>query len=122
MALSLLDDGNTGVIVGQVTASGTTPSITTTDGAVTVAGDGSGAFTITYGSNFLSAPYVFVQVTDDNATYSTDALHGATVLSVATDTCVINTFTAVTNGTASDILSPLAELDFQVLVIGKRDR
>lgn len=110
----------TAVIAGSVAANGTTPTLTSTDGAASVTSDGAGVVTITFGAAFRSAPVVTANVVD--ATFATTEVHGVAIASVSTASAVLNTYTSTTNGTATDIVSALADLSLHFTVIGNRDR
>lgn len=94
-------------------------SMTSNDGSASIATNGAGDFTITFGQAFLSAPIVVAQVVD--ATDSTDAAHSAAVVVAATGSVQIQTKTTVTNGTATEILSSLADLVCNVIAVGSRN-
>jgi hypothetical protein len=108
------------VVTASVNAvAGTDAVVTTNDGSVTLTRDAAGDYTLTFGDAFLSTPTVIAQTVD--ATFATTAAHVATVLSSATNTAHINIITVTTNGTATDILSALADINFSVIAVGLRN-
>ena len=112
------DSGNYQVSAGKVAASAGT--LTTNDGSASIADNGTGDFTITFGHAFLSAPFVTANIVDP--TDSTDAAHSVAIAAVTATDVQFNVKTTVTNGTATDIVSALADVDFHYMAIGKRDR
>jgi len=124
MALAALDDGHTAIIAAQIDGTGTA-AITTSDGAATLTDNGTGDYTVTFGSNFLSAPTVVATVID--ATYATTDQPAIVILSVATDAVRFNCMMHVDHtgaGTDATTLSvgALADMDFHMVAIGKRNR
>jgi len=116
--LTLGDTGQHQVVSGYVLASG--PTLTCSDDSASVASGSTGVFTVTFGQPFLSAPIVTANIVD--ATDATTAAHSVAVQSSSTTTIVFNVKTATTNGTATDILSALADVDFNFIAMGKRNR
>jgi pyruvate/2-oxoglutarate/acetoin dehydrogenase E1 component len=82
--------------------------------------NGTGDYTITFGANFRSAPVVTANPID--ATFATTEVHSVTVESVSTASAAFTVVTTTTNGTATDILSAAADIDFNFVIIGSRDR
>jgi len=78
------------------------------------------SFAVTFGASFNSSPTVTACVVD--ATLSTDEVHGITITSVSTDAVTFTTTTTTTNGTATEILTAAADLDFHFTVMGSRNR
>lgn len=116
--------GNLGmlhVVTGTVNASqGTDATLSSNDASATLARDGTGQYTVTFGQAFMSAPVIVAQTVD--ATFATTAAHTASVLASASGTAQFDIVTTTTNGTATDILSALADIDFGFVAIGLRDK
>ena len=116
--VSLGDSGHTQIVAGSVTgSSGTDAAITSQDGSLTLTVGGTGDFTITFGSAFLSAPVVVGNVVD--ATYAaTDGPHVVEIAAVAATDVQLRIVDA--GGSAAD--GAVADLDFHFMAIGKRNR
>ena len=118
MANWLLDGGNVSLLSGSIDASaGSGAVLTTSDGAATMVRGGTGDYTVTFVSDFLSAPVVVGNVVD--ATFAaTDGAHVVEIASVATTDVAFRVID--TGGSAAD--GAVADLDFHFVVIGKRNR
>ena len=112
--------GRLSIITGTVTGNGTDSTVSANDGSLTITGNGTGDYTLTFGQAFTSTPIVVAQVVD--ATFSTDAANGVSVKASATNSVQFNAWEAVTNGTATDILNAAADLNIGFVVVGTRDR
>lgn len=119
MPIATLDSGQIQIVEGQVSASGTA-ALTTRDGAATLTDNGTGDFTITFGQSFLSTPTVVANIVD--ATDATTEAHSVAITAVDSDSVQFAVKTTTTNGTATDILSALADIDFHFMAIGARNR
>lgn len=124
---SALDSGEFSILAGTINGSqGTDAVLTSGDGAATLTATGSGVQTVTFGAGFNSSPIISATILD--AALDTDALHGVTITSIATDAeglysaVTFTTTTTTTNATATDILTAAADLDFHFTVMGPRNR
>jgi len=116
MAEALLDSGNVHVIAGLVDMSNGTDSVLASrDGAATSVNAATGIATITFGAAFRSAPNVVATVVKAN---STTVISTAILTSVTATDCVVN----VVDYTQAATITALADRDFQVMIIGSRDR
>lgn len=121
MSSSVLDNlGTLHVSMGLIDASnGTDAVLAGNDGSATLTRDGTGQYTVTFGDAFVSAPHVTANCVD--ATFATTEVHGVTLRAVSTASAAFDIYTSTTNGTATDILSALADIDFQFVAIGTRN-
>jgi hypothetical protein len=119
MGSSLLDNmGRQHIVTGVVAANG--ESMTCNDGSASIATDGTGQYTVTFGDVFLSAPVVTVSVVD--TTLSTTAAQGAVVNAVTTATMQLQSWQCyVDGGTATDIINASTDLITQFIAVGLRD-
>lgn len=120
MGSSLLDRLGMGHIIAGSVSAGTDAALTTTDGAASLTRNGAGDFTVTFGQNFNASPVVVANIVD--ATDSTDEAHSIALASVGTDGVQFNVKTTTTNGTATEILSALADIAFHFIAIGSRNK
>lgn len=80
---SLLQNlGNAHIFAAVVAADGAT--MTSNDGSATIATNGDGLFTITWGAAFLSAPVVVAVALDATYAAATDGPYNASLVSVTT--------------------------------------
>lgn len=118
---SALDSGEFTILSGSINGSqGTDAVLTTSDGAATLTATGSGVQTVTFNHSFNSTPIVCANIVD--ATFATTEAHGVAIQAVSTDAVTFHTHTSTTNGTATDILTAAADLDFHFMVMGVRNR
>lgn len=115
---SLANLGQAHLIAGSISASGTA-ALTTNDGSAALTDNGTGDFTVTFGQSFLSVPAVVATIIDP--TDSTTQAHSVAILSVSTAAVRFNVKTVTTNGTATDILSALADVNFNFMAFGTRN-
>lgn len=122
MALMFGYGGQTSAISGSINGSaGTDAVLTTSDGAASLTVNGTGDFTVTFGSSFLSTPVVVATPVD--ATFATTESHSVTVQAVSTASVQFNVVTLTqAAGTDAQDLSALADIDFAFVAIGARNK
>lgn len=93
MSSVLSDLGNLHIVTGVITGSGTDSTMTTNDGSAELTGNGTGDYTVTFGSTFLSAPVVVASPVV--ATVAATDINEVTVESIATSsvTFIYRTYT-----------------------------
>jgi hypothetical protein len=89
MSSVLSDLGNLHIFTAVVAADG--ESMTSNDGSATIATDGVGAFTITFGSAFNSAPVCVCTALDATYAAATDGAYNASITSVSTTALAVQT-------------------------------
>jgi hypothetical protein len=113
---SLLDNlGQLHIFTASVAANG--ESMTTNDGSATIATNGVGDFTITWGEAFLSAPVVVATALDPTYSATTDGAYNASITAVTTTTLQIQT--ADTGDNAAD--GAAVDAICHIIAIGLRD-
>lgn len=119
---SVLDNAQTQVVAGRITYSGGTPTLSgCNDDSATVADTATGVATITFGAPFLSAPVCTATIVDPTA--ATTAGHVVALVSEATNSIVFNVLTlSQAAGTNATDLAALADVNFNFMAIGKRNR
>ena len=106
------------IISARVTGSaGTDAVLTSNDRSLTMTRAAAGDYTITFGEVFNATPMVTVTPV---ATFATNTGMCTSILAPATNSVRIQTAVLALTGTATTILNALTDLDFHVMIAGKR--
>lgn len=113
---SLLSDlSTTHIFTAAVAADG--ESMTSNDGSASIATDGVGAFTITFGEAFRSVPTVALTALDATYAAATDGIYNASITSVTTTTIVVQT----ADGGDADADGAAVDAICHIMAVGERD-
>jgi hypothetical protein len=115
MSSVLSDLGNLHIFTAVVAADGET--MTSNDGSATIATNGVGDFTITFGQAFLSAPVVTATALDATYAAATDGPYNASLTAVATTSVQIQT----AKGGDADADGAAVDAICHVIAIGLRN-
>ena len=115
MSSVLSDLGNLHAVVGTVTADGTDYTMTSNDGSASLADNGTGDVTVTFGQPFLSAPGVTATAINTFA-----ATVGAAVVSVVASATNSVQFNVAKSG-ATDVAPAALDASFGFIAIGLRN-
>jgi len=119
MGSSLLDNmGQLHIVTGIVDATG--DAMTCNDGSATIATNGAGDFTVTFGQAFSSVPTCSASVVD--ATVDGAEAVGVSIVAAATGSLQLTSWiTTLVNETDTDITNTATDLVVHFTAIGLRD-